>query len=773
MGGMAEIFRARTATEGFEKRVCIKRILPHFLEDEEFVTMFRDEARTAAKLHHANCVHVFDFGEVQGTLYLAMELVDGSDLRRVLETARKRQMLLEVGEAVQIAIDMARGLHHAHNLTESGRALGVVHRDVSPHNVLVSKAGEVKVTDFGIARAAERATHTSTGVVKGKTAYMSPEQAQGLDFDHRLDQFATGVVLWEMLTGMRLFAAENDAATLKKLLACRVPPPSSARSEVPRILDEVVLRALSPDPSQRFPTMRDFEVALARVLYSGSIDANQADVRNVFPRIMAETESGKRKTMMLVSHQVEAALAEPAPPAREPSAPRVRLTTQADGPTSTVSGTERSKSSAPMSVAGGDSIDASALESAEDSQPHPKVTTEVGELPNTAVTGTAETMESGQRVSSSDVSLVFASISEGAGPSPRRAAAQQGGDLDMASPDAPTLLSVQDPDSDQDLIALNSPPTSPPGSERPRSLFVTQTRIPAVTPPPAAATEAGPPSPSSAATATVPRARIARAPERVVDGPLALPLATPLDTPAAAPPVTQRSGARADPRFAIVAVAAAGAAGVMLVFSGTGIAPRAASAAPGPSAPVAAVAPKNSEGAAVGAAAPAIAALPIQTVAPTPTVAAAAPATASVAAPAVPRPTTPTTARPALAPKDKPPPEAAPRAAAATEAAPTKAAHTEAAPTEAAPTEAAPADVPETTRPAASPRVPVILQLAAGWGYLIVGNQRSAELSTEPSTVELPVGRSRVRVELADGRVVSTTIDVTSNGKRRFTIPVE
>ncbi len=286
MGGMAEIFRARTATAGFDKRVCIKRILPHFLEDAEFVTMFRDEARTAAKLQHANVVQVFDFGEEDGTLYLAMELVDGADLRRVVEQSRKRKIPLEVGEAVQVAIGVCRGLHHAHTLVDNGAPLGIVHRDISPHNILLSRAGEVKVTDFGIARAAERATHTSTGIVKGKVAYMAPEQAQGFDFDHRLDQFALGVVLWEMLCGTRLFTGDNDAQILKKVLDCNVPTPSTLRPEVPSSLDEIVLRALSGNPDDRFADMRQMELALSRFLFSGAVDAAATDVRNVFVRIM-------------------------------------------------------------------------------------------------------------------------------------------------------------------------------------------------------------------------------------------------------------------------------------------------------------------------------------------------------------------------------------------------------------------------------------------------------------------------------------------------------
>ncbi len=295
MGGMAEIFRARTATEGFTKRVCIKRVLPNFLEDAEFVTMFRDEAKTAAKLQHGNVVQVFDFGEVADdtgtTLYLAMELVDGADLRRIAEAGRKKGLPFSLGEVVQIGIDVCRGLHHAHTLTENGVALGIVHRDVSPHNVLVSHSGEVKVADFGIARAAERATHTSTGVVKGKVAYMSPEQAEGKAFDHRLDQWALGVILWELLCGARLFTGDNDIAVLRRILGHEVPAPSSRRGDVPAALDDIVLRALAFHPDDRFPDLRAMEQALQRFLFSGAIDPATASVRDVFPRIL-EARSG-------------------------------------------------------------------------------------------------------------------------------------------------------------------------------------------------------------------------------------------------------------------------------------------------------------------------------------------------------------------------------------------------------------------------------------------------------------------------------------------------
>jgi serine/threonine-protein kinase len=323
MGGMAEIFRARMATAGFEKKVCIKRVLPHFLEDEEFVTMFRDEAKTAARLQHANVVQVFDFGEIEEdvgtTLYLAMELVEGCDLRRLAEQSRKKQTPFAIGEVTQIGIDVCRGLHHAHTLKdEAGQPLGIVHRDISPHNILVSRQGEVKVTDFGIARAAERATHTSTGIVKGKVAYMSPEQAEGAAFDHRLDQWAVGVVLWELLCGERLFRGDNDMVILKKILAGDVPAPSSLRADVPAELEEIVLRSLQVHPDDRFPSMRDMELALSRFLFSGAVDPASADVGAAFARIMHGAAPGAARLTAVL----EAAPARPATGSRpRPAAP--------------------------------------------------------------------------------------------------------------------------------------------------------------------------------------------------------------------------------------------------------------------------------------------------------------------------------------------------------------------------------------------------------------------------------------------------------------------
>jgi serine/threonine protein kinase len=298
MGGMAEIFRAKTASEGFAKPVCIKRILPHFLESETFVTMFRDEAALAARLQHANVVQVFDFGEAEGMLYLAMELVDGADLRKLLDRAQQRGRRPGIGQAIQIAIEICRGLHHAHSLSDGGRRLGIVHRDISPHNVLISRAGEVKITDFGIAKASERATHTSTGVVKGKLSYMAPEQAEGGLIDHRVDQFATGIILWEILTGRRLFSGENEASILRRVLMCDVPSPSKDNAAIPDALEKIVMRALAPDPAARFADMRALEMELVRVLFALSVDPAFSDLRAWVEPLFVDDATPRRTVLM-------------------------------------------------------------------------------------------------------------------------------------------------------------------------------------------------------------------------------------------------------------------------------------------------------------------------------------------------------------------------------------------------------------------------------------------------------------------------------------------
>jgi len=252
-GGMAEVFRARLhGPEGFEKDIALKLILPHFSSEPEFVEMFIREATLAAKLDHANIVRIHEFDQVEGRYYIAMELVDGKDLRRFKARAKEIGRPLTVPEAVAIARGICQGLAFAHGeLTPDTPQ--VIHRDISPHNIIVSRAGEVKITDFGIAKLASGAGVTKTGVVKGKASYMSPEQARGEPVDKRSDLFSLGCVLWELLAGRRLFTGESDMAIMKKIQDSLIHPPSKYNDQVPPDLDAIVLKLLSRAPDKRYP----------------------------------------------------------------------------------------------------------------------------------------------------------------------------------------------------------------------------------------------------------------------------------------------------------------------------------------------------------------------------------------------------------------------------------------------------------------------------------------------------------------------------------------
>lgn len=281
MGGMAEIFRAKSVgAEGFEKVVVIKRILPHFSEDEGFVTMFKDEAKMAGHLSHANVVQIFDFDEAEGLFYIAMEYIEGRDLKRVLDHGAKVSLPLSIAQAVHIIQEASLGLHYAHTRVVDGQPLHIVHRDVSPHNVMVSFNGEVKIMDFGIAKAASRSTNTRVGTVKGKCAYMSPEQARGKPLDARSDLFALGVCLWEMLTGKRLFVGESDFETLNNVLKAEVPAPSELNPEVPKELDAIVLKALARDRDERQADCNVFAGELRRWYYTNVADPEAASLKS-------------------------------------------------------------------------------------------------------------------------------------------------------------------------------------------------------------------------------------------------------------------------------------------------------------------------------------------------------------------------------------------------------------------------------------------------------------------------------------------------------------
>jgi serine/threonine-protein kinase len=268
-GGMATVHLARVdGPGGFRRWFAIKRIFPHLMADDHLVDMFLDEARTAARINHANVVQVFEIGRDEETYWLAMEYLHGDPLREVLRRSAQRGARVPPAIAARICADAAAGLHAAHELrTSDGIPLGLVHRDVSPHNLFITDDGHTKIVDFGIAKTAERlAQHTCVGVLKGKLAYMSPEQVKGEPVDRTTDVFALGVVLWEMTTGQRLFRAETDLDTLARVFDCVVPRPSAIVPGYPPELEAVVLRALARRKEDRYATARDMARALERWL---------------------------------------------------------------------------------------------------------------------------------------------------------------------------------------------------------------------------------------------------------------------------------------------------------------------------------------------------------------------------------------------------------------------------------------------------------------------------------------------------------------------------
>ena len=265
MGGMAEIWTARPINAS--ERVALKVLLPHLTGDKEFRAMFVDEVNIARRLRHENIVRVHGGMMESGYFFLVMDLVDGLDLRRVLNRLARLRQWVPTPVALSIGHGIARGLAYAHlRKDERGRALDIVHRDISPHNVMLNSDGGVQLLDFGIARARERHARTRPGVVKGKTGYMAPEQAIGSELDQRVDIFATGVVLWEMLAMRRLFSASNDVETMDRVIQARVPPLLEINETVPQEAAELIHRMLARSPRDRPPSMRAVEAGLNRAL---------------------------------------------------------------------------------------------------------------------------------------------------------------------------------------------------------------------------------------------------------------------------------------------------------------------------------------------------------------------------------------------------------------------------------------------------------------------------------------------------------------------------
>ena len=275
-GGMAEVLVARSrGIEGFERHVVVKRILGENAKNEHFVKMFIDEARLAAAIHHHNVVQVHDIGTERGEYFFTMEYVHGEDLRNILFHAASSGTRVPLEHVVTIIASAAAGLHHAHEMRAADRTpLGIVHRDVSPANILVGYDGGVKVADFGIAKAAMRTHETRSGVLKGKVAYMSPEQCLGETMDRRSDIFGLGIVLYELTTVRRLFKGTNDFITMSMISGATIPLPSTKWPEIPPMLETIIMKALARAPADRYQTANEMRAALEQFAKQANLTAS-------------------------------------------------------------------------------------------------------------------------------------------------------------------------------------------------------------------------------------------------------------------------------------------------------------------------------------------------------------------------------------------------------------------------------------------------------------------------------------------------------------------
>ncbi|MBI2377615.1 MAG: serine/threonine protein kinase, partial [Deltaproteobacteria bacterium] len=304
-GGMAEIWLARQGgIAGFNRFVVIKKILSHLAEEETFRNMFLDEAKMSALLTHPNIVQVYDFGEADGTYYIAMEFISGENLAAIAWRGVKRKKPLSPSFAARIIADSCKALNYAHHLSRSdGTALEIVHRDISPQNILVTYEGEIKVVDFGIAKAATKSQHTKTGMLKGKFSYMSPEQCLGEHVDMRSDVFALGIVLYELCTGKRLFKHESELMILDMITKRRITLPSEVSEGIVPELENIIMKALEKSRDDRYQTAQEFALALDDFLRRDTQSSSNADIAEYMRSLFSDKIEEKRQIMELASRE--------------------------------------------------------------------------------------------------------------------------------------------------------------------------------------------------------------------------------------------------------------------------------------------------------------------------------------------------------------------------------------------------------------------------------------------------------------------------------------
>lgn len=309
-GGMAEIYLGkRIGEDDFQRPCAIKQILSHLASNKDFIDMFRDEAHICKQLQHANIVRVEGFEEISGSYAIVMEFIEGSDLRSLLSACERADTKLTIPMALFVATEAARGLHYAHNKRDdlTQRSLNIVHRDISPQNILLSYEGEVKVTDFGIANAKEKNTETQTGTVKGKYSYMSPEQISAEKVDRRSDIFSLGIVLWEMLAMKKLFQSRNDVSTIGRVRECKIPfSLSKKHPEISRELEAIVLKCLNKQIDNRYQTAEEMEKSLRKFLYTNYPDFTASDLGNfVNERLLSKRKQTQKELKELLTTKDE------------------------------------------------------------------------------------------------------------------------------------------------------------------------------------------------------------------------------------------------------------------------------------------------------------------------------------------------------------------------------------------------------------------------------------------------------------------------------------
>lgn len=291
-GGMAKICRARYLGEGdqVDKMVVIKMVQEKFSMDPDFTAMFIDEIKVSFGLQHPNISTTYDYGKIGKNLFVSMEYIHGKDLNKIIQTFTKKKKKMPVPMAIWITSKMCEGLHYAHNFSNklTGEKYNIVHRDISPHNIMISYEGYIKVIDFGIAKASTNQQQEEQGTIKGKINYFAPEYLEGKQIDHRYDQFAVALSFWEMLTGSRTFNGDNQINTLKLILACVPENTTKYNKEVPKELDKLIMKALSRDPADRFDDLLAFNKELLKILYAKYPDFHESDIADMMKDFFSE-----------------------------------------------------------------------------------------------------------------------------------------------------------------------------------------------------------------------------------------------------------------------------------------------------------------------------------------------------------------------------------------------------------------------------------------------------------------------------------------------------